>query len=99
MLKNVGIDIKNEEQTKIANDLYEKLTASGIEVIYDDRDERPGVKFKDMELIGIPARIVVGKKISDNLVEFKERATGNQEEISIDEVVEKITKYVKDSLK
>ena len=95
----VQIDVKNEEQTKIANDLYEKLTESGIEVIFDDRDERPGVKFKDMELIGIPARIVVGKKLTDGLVEFKERATGNQEEIAIDEVVEKITKYVKDSLK
>ena len=95
----VQIDVKNEEQTKIANDLYEKLTESGIEVIFDDRDERPGVKFKDMELIGIPARIVVGKKITDGLVEFKERATGNQEEIAIDEVVDKITKYVKDNLK
>ena len=51
------------------------------------------------ELIGIPARIVVGKKITDNLVEFKERKTGNQEEISIDEIVEKIVKYVKDNLK
>lgn len=95
----VQIDMKNEEQTKIANEIYDKLTAAGIEVIFDDRDERPGVKFKDMELIGIPARIVVGKKITDNLVEFKERKTGNQEEISIDEVVEKITKYVKDNLK
>lgn len=95
----VQIDMKNEEQTKIANEIYDKLTAAGIEVIFDDRDERPGVKFKDMELIGIPARIVVGKKITDNLVEFKERKNGNQEEISIDEVVEKITKYVKDNLK
>ena len=95
----VQIDMKNEEQTKIAEELYDKLTAAGIEVIYDDRDERPGVKFKDMELIGIPARIVVGKKIADGLVEFKERATGNQEEIAIDAVVEKITKYVKDNLK
>ena len=95
----VQIDMKNEEQSKIANEIYDKLTAAGIEVIFDDRDERPGVKFKDMELIGIPARIVVGKKITDNLVEFKERKTGNQEEISIDEIVEKITKYVKDNLK
>ena len=95
----VQIDLKNEEQTKIANDIYDKLTAAGIEVIFDDRDERPGVKFKDMELIGIPARITVGKKIADNLVEFKERKNGNHEEISIDEIVEKITKYVKDNLK
>ena len=95
----VQIDMKNEEQSKIANEIYDKLTAAGIEVIFDDRDERPGVKFKDMELIGIPARITVGKKIADNLVEFKERKNGNHEEISIDEIVEKITKYVKDNLK
>ena len=95
----VQIDMKNEEQSKIANEIYDKLTAEGIEVIFDDRDERPGVKFKDMELIGIPARITVGKKITENLVEFKERATGNGEDISIDEVVEKVVKYVKDNLK
>ena len=95
----VQIDMKNEEQTKIANELYDKLTAEGIEVIFDDRDERPGVKFKDMELIGIPARITVGKKITDNLVEFKERATGAGEDIEIDKVVEKVVKYVKDNLK
>lgn len=95
----VQIDMKNEEQSKIANEIYEKLTAEGIEVIFDDRDERPGVKFKDMELIGIPARITVGKKITDNLVEFKERTTGNGEDIAIDQVVEKVVKYVKDNLK
>lgn len=95
----VQIDMKNEEQSKIANEIYEKLTEAGIEVIFDNRDERPGVKFKDMELIGIPARITVGKKITDNLVEFKERATGNGEDIAIDQVVEKVVKYVKDNLK
>ena len=95
----VQIDMKNEEQSKIANEIYDKLTAEGIEVIFDDRDERPGVKFKDMELIGIPARITVGKKITDNLVEFKERATGNGEDIAIDQVVEKVVKFVKDNLK
>lgn len=95
----IQIDMKNEEQTKVANDLYNKLTALGIEVIFDDRDERPGVKFKDMELIGIPARITVGKKITDNMVEFKERKTGNQEDVSLDEILEKVTKYVKENLK
>lgn len=95
----VQIDMKNEEQSKVANEIYDKLTAAGIEVIFDNRDERPGVKFKDMELIGIPARITVGKKINDGLVEFKERKNGNQEEIAITEIVEKIVKYVKDNLK
>jgi len=95
----IQIDMKNEEQTKVANELYNKLTSLGIEVIFDDRDERPGVKFKDMELIGIPARITIGKKITDNIVEFKQRKNGNQEDVSLDEIIEKVTKYVKDNLK
>ena len=95
----VQIDMKNEEQTKVAEKLYEELKRAGIEVIYDDRDERPGVKFKDMELIGIPLRITVGKKISDNKVEWKERKTGEGFDLNIDEVVNKVTTYVKDNLK
>lgn len=45
----------------------------GFEVLYDDRDERPGVKFKDMELIGIPVQITVGKKAQDGMIEIKKR--------------------------
>ena len=90
---------ENEEQTKIANEIYEKLQKNGIEVIFDDRDERPGVKFKDMELIGIPLRITVGKKITDNLVELRERTASESTDISIDEIVELVTNKVKDSLK
>ena len=95
----VQIDMKNEEQTKVAEKLYEELTQAGIEVIYDDRDERPGVKFNDMELIGIPLRITVGKKVQDNQVEWKERRTGEGFDLNIDEVVNKVTTYVKDNLK
>ena len=95
----VQIDMKNEEQTKISNKLYEELTKKGIEVIYDDRDERPGVKFKDMELIGIPLRITIGKKISDNIVELKIRKTGEQEDINIDNIVNKVENYIRDNLK
>ena len=95
----VQIDMKNEEQTKVAEQLYEELTNAGIEVIYDDRDERPGVKFKDMELIGIPLRITVGKKIVDNQVEWKERKTGNGFDLDIKDVVNQVTTYIKDNLK
>ena len=95
----VQIDMKNEEQTKVAEKLYEELTASGIEVIYDNRDERPGVKFNDMELIGIPLRITIGKKVNDNKVEWKERKTANSFDLDIDDVVNKVTTYVKDGLK
>lgn len=95
----VQIDMKNEEQTAIAEKIYEELKKNNIEVIYDNRDERPGVKFKDMDLIGIPLRITIGKKISDNLAELKIRETQEQSEIAIDEIVNKVTEYVKDGLK
>ena len=69
----VLIDSKDELQNKIANQIYDELKNKGVDVLLDDRDERPGVKFKDMDLIGIPLRITIGKKVNDNLVEFKER--------------------------
>ena len=95
----VQIDMKSETQSAVANKIYEELTKCGIEVLFDNRDERPGVKFKDMDLIGIPLRITIGKKISENIVEFKERKTGLQEDVSLDNIIEKITKFVKDNLK
>ena len=58
--------------------LYDELTAAGVEVLYDDRDERPGVKFKDADLIGVPFRIAVGKKgLAEGVVELK-RAGGHR---------------------
>ncbi len=95
----VQIDMKNEEQTAIANQIYEELRQNHIEVLFDDRDERPGVKFKDMDLIGIPLRITVGKKCTEGLIEWKERKDGHQEEVKLDEIVNKITEFVKDNLK
>ncbi len=95
----VQIDMKNEEQTKVAEKLYDELTKAGIEVVYDNRDERPGVKFNDMELIGIPLRITVGKKVTDGQVEWKERRTGEGFDLDIKEVVNKVTTFVKDNLK
>ena len=81
---------KDETQNKVANDLYEKMNAAGIEVMLDDRDERPGVKFNDAELIGIPYRITVGKKAGEGIVEFKSRTGEKAEEIAIDQLLEKI---------
>lgn len=80
---------KDETQTSIANDLYNKFNEMGIEVILDDRDERPGVKFNDAELIGIPYRITVGKKASEGIVEFKHRTDENVQELTIDELLKK----------
>ena len=81
---------KDETQNKVANDLYDKMNAAGIEVMLDDRDERPGVKFNDAELIGIPYRITVGKKAGEGIVEFKSRTGEKAEEIAIDQLLEKI---------
>ena len=74
----IVIDPLNIDQMEAANHLYKELCDSKIDVILDDRDVRPGVKFNDMDLIGIPIRITIGKKIVDHLVEIKKR---NEEEI------------------
>ncbi|OOM74411.1 proline--tRNA ligase [Clostridium sp. BL-8] len=81
----IPVNVKDEEQTRIANELYEELINMGIEALLDDRNERAGVKFKDSELIGIPMRVTVGKKINDGEVEFKLR-DGEMEVIKISDV-------------
>ena len=73
----VVIDTLNIDQMDAANHLYKELLDAGIETILDDRDVRPGVKFNDLDLIGIPIRITIGKKIIEHLVEVKKR---NEEE-------------------
>ena len=85
----VVANTKDEEQVRLGNELYEKLLSKGIEVLLDDRNERAGVKFKDMDLIGIPVRIVIGKKANDAIVEYKERSSSNVIELSVDELMEK----------
>lgn len=95
----VQIDMKDKKQTEVAEKIYNELLKNNIEVIYDDREERPGVKFKDMDLIGIPLRITIGKKIADDKVELKFRKNGVQEEIALSSIVNKIVEYIKDDLK
>lgn len=85
----IPVNIKDEAQMKIANKLYDELRKIGVYAILDDRNERPGVKFKDSELIGIPMRVTVGKKITDGEVEFKLR-DGEMEVIKIEDVLEKV---------
>ncbi len=81
----IPVNVKDEEQVKIANELYEQLTSMGVEALLDDRNERAGVKFKDSELMGIPMRVTVGKKIADGEVEFKLR-DGEMEVVKITDV-------------
>ncbi|MDD2435000.1 MAG: proline--tRNA ligase [Bacilli bacterium] len=86
----VLIDVHNEEQAKIADYLYNELNRMGIETILDNRELSAGVKFNDMDLIGLPVRLVVGNKTSDNMVEFKLRSTNESEDLKIEQVIEKI---------
>ena len=70
----LSVNAKDPVQTGVAEELYEELATAGIEVIYDDRDERPGVKFKDADLIGLPIRVTVGNAfVKEGLVEVRSR--------------------------
>jgi prolyl-tRNA synthetase len=76
---------KSHRIKEAAEALYEKLVSLGIDVLFDDRKERPGVMFNDMELIGIPHSIVIGERNLDNRqIEYKNRATGEKQLLDID---------------
>lgn len=91
----VLININDDKQKSISNALYNELNRNGIETVIDDRDERAGVKFNDMDLIGIPYRITVGKKIKDDLVELKIRSTGEVYDVSVNDIVIRINDLIK----
>ncbi len=90
----VLISNKDDKQKQVAEELYKKLNELGIDTILDDRNERPGVKFNDMDLIGIPIRITVGKKVEEDKVEFKMRNSDEVQVIEIKDVIEKIKQKV-----
>lgn len=83
----VPINMKKAEQAKLAQELTATLEAAGYSVLVDDRNERPGVKFADSDLIGLPVRITVGKKASEGIVEIKLRQSGETVEIKQDELL------------
>ena len=73
----------DEAQDAVSQKIYDALTKAGVEVIWDDRNERPGVKFKDADLIGIPVRITVGKLAGEGIVEYKRRRDADKREIGV----------------
>ena len=79
-----------------ANHLYQELLDNNIDTILDDRDIRPGVKFNDMDLIGIPIRITIGKKIVEHLVELKRRNEQEVSDISIFDVLYKVQDIIEE---
>jgi prolyl-tRNA synthetase len=94
-----AINPKDEAVSKAAEDIYAKLLSLGVEVLYDDRDERPGVKFKDADLIGIPLRMVVGaKNLVEGKVELKHRSSGEMELLSIEDALSRVKSIVREAL-
>jgi prolyl-tRNA synthetase len=90
------VNTKYKEGLDYANELYEKLKAAGIDVLLDDRDISPGVKFKDADLIGFPLRIVVGEKnFKDGKVELKMRRDKNFELLDKSQVFDRVVERVK----
>jgi prolyl-tRNA synthetase len=88
------------ETHQTAQAIYEALEQQGIEVLLDDREERPGIKFKDADLIGIPVRVTIGPKgLADGIVEVRERDTGQVQRVSKDQVISMIQKIVSKALK
>jgi prolyl-tRNA synthetase len=84
----VSTNPKDEQIRAASEDIAKTLEASGCDVLLDDRDERPGVKFKDADLIGIPFRINVGKKVTDDTVEVVRRSTLQREDVKISAIGE-----------
>ena len=86
----VPVSTQDETQMKVATEIYEQLLSSGVEAVLDDRNERPGVKFKDADLIGFPFRITVGKTITEGKVEFVERSNGEKTEMTPQDAIDKV---------
>jgi prolyl-tRNA synthetase len=84
------VNVKDEAVKTAAEDIAKRLDVAGFDVILDDRDERPGVKFKDADLVGIPFRINVGKKVTEGIVELVLRSTREVRDVTIASVVESL---------
>jgi prolyl-tRNA synthetase len=85
------LNTKKEEQSALANELYEAFQKENIEVLFDDRAASPGVKFNDADLVGIPLRVTVGRDAPNRMVEFSKRKdTQNKQSVAADEIVETV---------
>jgi prolyl-tRNA synthetase len=84
----VPANVKDEAVARAAEDIAGQLETAGYDVILDDRDERPGVKFKDADLVGIPFRVTIGKKLAEGKVEVFRRSTTEKQDVGVGEIVE-----------
>ncbi|MBS4189267.1 proline--tRNA ligase [Bacillus sp. FJAT-49705] len=87
----IAVNMKDDDQSALAEELYSRLKEAGYDLLMDDRQERPGVKFADADLIGLPVRITVGKKASEGIVEVKVRKTGEVQEVYKEQLADTIS--------
>jgi prolyl-tRNA synthetase len=93
------INVTEEKTASVAEGVYESLSAGGIEALLDDRDERPGVKFKDADLIGIPLRVTVGEKgLAQGVVELRDRKSGEVTKVKVEEAAARAAAVVEERL-
>jgi prolyl-tRNA synthetase len=89
----INLKVTDETTTKVAEDIYAKLQMAKVEVLYDDRDERAGAKFAEMDLIGLPWQLTVGPRgAAKGEVELKNRRTGEKQEMTIEAALNRIGK-------
>ncbi len=93
----VPVKTNNQAQMKLSEEIYKKLKLAGIEVVLDDRNERPGVKFKDADLIGYPIRITVGRKAEEGVIEFKLRKEKDSKEKTVEQAINDVISIIKDN--
>ncbi len=97
ILLNLGL--KDKQITETAEFLYGELQNEGVEVLFDDRDERPGFKFKDADLLGIPLRLTVGKSLTKNgVVELRHRRDGTTEELAPEKITERVLEIIQSQM-
>ena len=88
----INLKVAAPDCNKACEEIYGKLQEAGIEVLYDDRDERAGAKFAEMDLIGLPWQLVIGPRgLDKGVVELKRRASGEREELSLDSALARLT--------
>ena len=91
----INVKSNDEKAKKVADKIYQSISSQNIDILYDDKSDNAGVKFSRMDLIGLPFQVIVGNKaISDNLVEVKNRKTGETSEIKIDNISDRIKELI-----
>jgi prolyl-tRNA synthetase len=93
----IPLNVAEAESMQLAEKAYAELQAAGIDVLFDDRDARPGFKFKDADLIGIPLRLIIGGKgLKEGVVEVKWRTDAEAKKVPVAEAVQYVIKQIAD---